>query len=192
MKGQKVYLIRHAESEANVQKIVCGQLDSPLSQKGKEQAFDASTQREFRSLLNLQCYSSPLNRCISTAKLLGFKKIKINPELMETDTGDLSQRLMTEVDHEYPQFRHHLTDRLARYPKGETTQEMIDRAWQGFQNILLVEQNDFVIVTHGGPLNSICGHLLKINFNLFPAFLFSNVSLTTFVGVTEHAWSIQL
>ena len=64
-----IYIIRHAESEANQQEILASQLDYPLSSKGIDDASQIAAQ--FRQTIADKLdgiYSSPLKRAVQTAK----------------------------------------------------------------------------------------------------------------------------
>ncbi|MBQ9827971.1 MAG: histidine phosphatase family protein [Lachnospiraceae bacterium] len=61
----KVYLIRHAESEANVAHIIG--TDAPLSDKGRQQAAEAGLADELKPDVVM---SSALKRAIATAEIL--------------------------------------------------------------------------------------------------------------------------
>lgn len=189
-----VHLIRHAQSQANVDGILCGQLDSPLSENGLEQVRAAAQGKWVRELTSLPCFTSNLIRTVDTARGLGFTKLVSIPELAETNTGDFSQKRFAEVAEQHPCFDHHRTDLHARYPGGETTMEMITRSWQAFCKIEQgAEQlTELVIVGHGGPLNSIVGNLLGVPFSSFPTFQFENAHITTLVRKTsqEASWCL--
>jgi broad specificity phosphatase PhoE len=193
MELNKVHLIRHGHSQANMDQLVCGQLDSPLSKQGVLEIKQASASLDIKKLTHLPCFCSPLIRARDTANLLGFENIIIRDNLMETNTGDYSEKRFSEVTKINPEFDHFMTNLDAIYPKGESTRNMLDRVWYFFLNDPDVQKLDeIVIVAHGGPLNSIVGNLLGASFKNFPSFAFENNKITTLVKSSEKSefWSL--
>jgi probable phosphoglycerate mutase len=68
----KIILIRHGETEWNREGRYQGQLDSPLTEKGKQQAKDNAQKikREIGSFDKVKIFSSPLGRAKSTALII--------------------------------------------------------------------------------------------------------------------------
>jgi len=83
MKLPKIYLLRHGETLWNAEGRYQGQLNSPLTQKGEEQAKANGEKllKYLKSTDEFTFYSSPLGRASSTAKIIadviGFNKDKI-------------------------------------------------------------------------------------------------------------------
>lgn len=98
-----IYFIRHGESEANLKHLFAGQRDdSPLTEKGKEQARLEGLKVKGMNLNINKIISSPLNRAIDTAKIISNiiefdKEIIIDQRINEFDMGDLSGTLMHEI-----------------------------------------------------------------------------------------------
>ena len=64
-----LYFIRHGETEANKNKILQGQtLNTSLTQKGADDADE--TGLRLRSINWIRCYSSDLDRALSTANII--------------------------------------------------------------------------------------------------------------------------
>ncbi|MCK5853632.1 MAG: histidine phosphatase family protein [Sulfurovaceae bacterium] len=72
MKYPTIYLIRHGQTEWNVEGRYQGQKDSPLTQKGKEQArLNAlKLQKEIKNFDEVKIYSSPLGRAKNSAFII--------------------------------------------------------------------------------------------------------------------------
>jgi alpha-ribazole phosphatase len=193
-KLQKLYLIRHGLSVANVEGLVCGQMDAPLSERGIAEVAEIAKSHAIHSLGSLPCFSSPLQRATKTAELLGFKNWELVPDLMETNTGNYSTLKFAEFNEQYPEFKHHQTNFDARYPEGESTGQMIARAWSAFQTIeKKTEAEAIVIVAHSGPLNAIANHLLGIPFDSFPNLRFEHGKATLLRKPLPHSkyWCLE-
>jgi alpha-ribazole phosphatase len=68
----KLILVRHGESELNMENIFFGHLDPKLTEKGQGQAQKT---KEILSNINYkEIYSSPLKRAVETAEIINIKK----------------------------------------------------------------------------------------------------------------------
>jgi probable phosphoglycerate mutase len=91
-----IYFIRHGESEANLKHVFAGQKDdSPLTEKGIEQAKAEGLKIKDMGLTLDKVISSPLERAFDTAKIvceiIGYdKEIEIDPRITEYDMGTLT------------------------------------------------------------------------------------------------------
>lgn len=146
LKLKAFYMIRHAESEANVKKLAAGTYNYQLTDKGIMQATYASNLISSLKIENIAFYSSPLSRALDTAKIISNNsEIKIVNELRERDFGLWEGRKWEEV-------LKYLEDGISP-PNGETTFQHILRSKIAFEKILnnTVTDNMIpIIVTHGG------------------------------------------
>lgn len=91
-----IYFIRHGESEANLKHVFAGQKDnSPLTQKGIEQAREEGLRIKEMGLNISKIISSPLVRALGTAKIVAeiidYKgEIEIDSRITEYDMGRLT------------------------------------------------------------------------------------------------------
>lgn len=90
---QKLYLIRHGQSEANRLRIVAGQHETPLSELGEQQA--AAAGKALKTIGIDLIVSSPQIRARQTAEIIALQ-LGMNPtsivkidELKERNLGDL-------------------------------------------------------------------------------------------------------
>ncbi len=83
-----LYLVRHGETDWNVEKRIQGRVDRPLNETGKEQARMAG--QKLASLRAAAIYSSPLLRAQHTAELIaGFQAcpLRLEENLREAAYG---------------------------------------------------------------------------------------------------------
>lgn len=98
MKGPNIYFARHGESEANAAGIIAGWLDSPLTQKGVEQAEVEAAYASEHGLRFRIILSSPLMRALDTAQIIARgmdypeEDIVILDDLREKGAGDFEGR----------------------------------------------------------------------------------------------------
>jgi broad specificity phosphatase PhoE len=117
-----LYLIRHAEPQ--IQGVLLGRLDPPLSAAGCRHAEEALSGIEVKV-----AYCSPLLRARQTAAFLrGARRVEM-AALREVDFGQWTGRTWAEVEQEWPALAaQKCADWLGVSPPcGESWQEVLDR-----------------------------------------------------------------
>lgn len=86
-----LYLVRHGQTELNVQNILQGWQDSPLTERGREQALATRTAFAAHGVAFDHLYSSPLGRARRTAELIvgEGRSIALVDDLREWHLGSL-------------------------------------------------------------------------------------------------------
>ena len=86
-----LYLVRHGQTELNVQNILQGWQDSPLTERGREQALSTRAAFAARGVAFDHVYSSPLGRARRTAELIvgEGRSIALVDDLREWHLGSL-------------------------------------------------------------------------------------------------------
>lgn len=162
----ELFLVRHAESQGNIQQVFQGQLEYPLSETGEQQLEFLA--KRFSEIQIDRAYSSPLQRAKNTASaILKNKNIEIETEklLIELFAGSLQGRKLSDVfseDKILSEIWHNHIPNF-RATNGESMRELYDRAWNGILNILTDPKNDgktILVVSHGGPIRCIVCRLL--------------------------------
>ncbi|MFB0516349.1 MAG: histidine phosphatase family protein, partial [Candidatus Neomarinimicrobiota bacterium] len=100
-------LIRHGETDWNIEGRYQGQADPPLNAKGVAQAHVIAEELSGARVAVL--YSSPLRRARQTAEILARSfalPLYIEPRLMEIHQGDWQTRLRSEITALYPDLFH--------------------------------------------------------------------------------------
>ena len=98
-------LIRHGETAWNAEARFRGQTDIALSPRGRRQA-EALARTLPPSFAIGHIYSSPLPRCLETARPLAAAlglAVAAEPRLIDLDYGEWSGRLIAEVAEQFPQ-----------------------------------------------------------------------------------------
>lgn len=142
----KIHIVRHGQTELNVQGLINGDLEDALTDTGKEQARKASL------LLpdNIKhIYSSSLNRAKQTAEIINEKygvPMTIHNELKEVNFGILNGSPYLD---EY-KARHQALDYDWR-PSGECIEDVKERVLKILE-IIRNENTDeeVLVVAHGG------------------------------------------
>jgi probable phosphoglycerate mutase len=147
----KVFIVRHGETEWNVQGRRQGQLDSPLTAAGRSSAQQISD-----SLSELDpdaLFSSPLGRAWSTALIIDAALglgIRSEGGLSEIHHGELGGLTNDEIEESHPGL---LAERQAclhswRFPGGESYADADLRAAEALSRIEATLTRRPVLVTH--------------------------------------------
>ncbi|HSF83538.1 MAG TPA: histidine phosphatase family protein [Anaerolineales bacterium] len=161
-----LYLIRHGETDWNVEGRWQGQADVPLNGKGKEQA--AQIAQELAQVGLQAIYSSDLVRARETAKALamvsGLSPL-YDPRLREIDQGEWQGLLVTEIQARYGEaFQRRLESPLSVAPPGgETVEQVRTRVVSAIEDILVRYPIERVaVVSHGFALALVQVHYLGL------------------------------
>lgn len=196
-----LYIIRHGQSKDNLNKIIQGQTDSPLTELGKEQAECAAKRLSFTEFSGI--YSSDLERALETAEIIAsYQKCKVTPsKLIRESYMGLAQGLTQEQFAEkYPkEYEMWLCDSINnRPPQAESIVDIIARCSQFVEEIKKNHKDgdNVLAVCHGGSLRGLicaaCGFdpnffskLRCFNAGLCIVHIGDRVSLTLF-NDTSH------
>ncbi len=93
-----IIIVRHGETDWNVEGRYGGQKDIPLNSNGIKQALE--TKEKLKDIKFDKVYSSPLIRAYKTAEIIcdGNNEIITDSRIMEKGIGDLEGKLKSEVD----------------------------------------------------------------------------------------------
>jgi broad specificity phosphatase PhoE len=108
-----VYLARHGQTAYNLERRFQGQLPVPLDATGRAQAGELAERAAGYGFAALWC--SPLLRASETAEVVAARlalEPKADARLMETDAGDWTDRLFSDVQAQAP-------DLFAKFVSGD-------------------------------------------------------------------------
>lgn len=152
----KIYLARHGQNLDNVNGILNGHRDEPLTLLGEEQARTTATYIKEAGLTFDAVYSSPLKRALRTAEIitsdLGLVPPKVTQDLIERNFGVMTGYPVSKIEEMcVPEVIKTETVTYFLCPKGaETFPELIER---GEKVINYIQANhpegSVLLVTHG-------------------------------------------
>jgi probable phosphoglycerate mutase len=166
---KEIFILRHGETEWNVEMRMQGRLDSPLTENGKAQA--GSNGVLLKSLGEFgRLYVSPSGRTRETAAIVNAQlqaEVALFESLMERDVGRWSGLTVSEIEIKYPRaWAVRQADPYGfRPPDGENLDDMLERVQETLEEIYLSDPARVGIVTHGVMSKVI----LKYFLNLEPA-----------------------
>lgn len=147
-------LARHGECTASG--AYCGRTDSPLTDKGRQQA--AALSRALAPYPIQACFTSPLLRALETARIaLNGREVplSIDNRLREVDFGAWEGLKYAEIERRWPKLvPAWLSDPSSvRIPKGESFSSLRRRAREFLsEHAPSASSGNILIVAHGGPL----------------------------------------
>jgi broad specificity phosphatase PhoE len=189
----KLVIVRHGETESNVQHKVMGQLDSPLTAKGIQQAKAIADR--LRRLKFTSIYSSDLGRAVQTANIIAEtcgKQIIFDAELREWNMGIFEGLTVSEMHEKFPQERQDYEQIGDEYiiPKGESLTQCRARGFR-ILNAIAERHSDenVVVVTHGCVLMGFFEMVLDLRSGNTWRFKLDNANFCAFEYVKER-WSL--
>lgn len=160
----RLILVRHGETEANVNGVYSGWTNYHLTEKGKKQV---------KRLVNILVeenidviYSSPSERTLDTARNIGSLlnlEVNIKENIRELNFGIFEGKTNKEIQDEFQRdYKAWVEDFVNfRIPKGESLQDLYTRI-----NSLLTDikgtDKTYLFVTHGGVIQTIITMLLGL------------------------------
>lgn len=150
---RQIFVVRHGQTHWNVEGRMQGRLDSPLTDKGQQQAAaTGQLLRDFAPVDHIYCSSS--GRTIETAHIINSfvqSPLRYVDELLERDSGDWSGLTLAEIEQQFPEsFQARVDDPYnARPPRGENLLDMLERAHMFLQQLFESEWQSICLVTHG-------------------------------------------
>ena len=163
------YMIRHGETDWNVKGIVQGnKYDIVLNENGITQAKCSA--KAFKNKNISKIYSSPMLRTKKTSEIIKQElgvKIFYSHLLVETNYGVLHGQNMQEVikSGKYKDIfdRADAGDNDACFPEGESRNVVTNRFLKFLKSIDVNNDENILIVSHGGTIRSIRFVLTGIN-----------------------------
>ncbi len=168
----KLVLLRHGESQWNLENRFTGWTDVPLSKKGEEEAREAG--KKLKQFRFHKAFTSVLKRAIDTLTIAmetaGIKDIPIEKDkaLNERHYGDLQGLNKAETAKKYGEEQVHLWRRGydVRPPGGESLKETAERVLPYYHEKVepeLQAGHDVLVVAHGNSLRALVMYLDKMD-----------------------------
>ena len=189
----RVIVVRHGQTEWNVQARIQGQGDSDLTAEGRAQAR-AIAQRLSRESFDV-LVSSDLGRAAATAEAIATrcrKTIVLDERLRERSFGVGEGMTYEEVDRAYPGAFARIRDVDPDFviPGGESRRQFHQRVVAAMDSIAASHVGrTVVVVTHGGVLATFFRHVHDIPLHVAHPIAITNASY----NVLEHdgtRWSV--
>ncbi len=157
-----LHLIRHGQTNWNLEKRIQGQTDSVLTDTGIEQAKNVA--EELKSIPFTAAYSSSSVRAKDTAKAILKHHpldLSVRDDMREIFLGDWEGRLYADVAMEDPDNHNHFSKHPSKFdmPGAETFYQVQERALNVVQQLIKQHSaGDVLLVSHGLWIKTILVH----------------------------------
>ena len=190
----RICIIRHGETDWNVQKRIQGHTDVPLNEVGRTQAlamaFNAAHQR-FHAI-----YSSDLIRTVETARMLAQREdqeVKLLPQLRERHYGIFQGMTAAQGAERYPLAYAHYQARDLDYDfeSGESLRQFALRVTDGIEWMVRHHTGQTIAaVSHSGVLDIIYRRATGRPLHTPRDFKIPNCALNWF-QFDGHGWHLE-
>jgi probable phosphoglycerate mutase len=159
-----IYLVRHGQTESNLERRHHGHVDSPLTELGREQARRAG--EALAGLIDRQdsvIFSSPLGRALQTARIIADvaaieRPIIVDADFMEIGMGSAEGMTQEEVERRWPgaQAVSKNESMWLQSPDGENIAALAERLNRALRHVADQHAAHRVVVSNG-----IAGRVLR-------------------------------
>lgn len=186
------YLVRHGQTEANVMGIRPGDLPTPLTRLGREQA--AKTGESLSHIALDAVYASDYVRTRETAAFIMKHQtcdLTFDPRLRDLLQGEFLGLTNTEINARFPEI-------VAAFdrdpintgrPRGESFREVMERAWSFMKDTVKLwpesEGTEVAVISHGGVINMMVQKITSI----YEPKIVDNCSISV-IRFDRTAWSV--
>ncbi len=169
---QKVYLVRHGETEWTIAKKHTGLTDIPLTDEGRLQAEWLKGKLEDKKFKKIFC--SPLERARETCEIAGFsKEAIIDEDLLEWNYGDYEGKTLAEIHETDPKW----TIFSKGAPNGESLGDIATRANRVISRVRDIP-GDVALFSSGHFSRALAARWLQLHVAEGRLFLLSTASIS--------------
>ena len=165
----KLYLVRHGETDWNIESKIQGQTDIALNERGRQQAEEFAARIAGGDYQVDSIYTSSKRRALETARIIGAAlKIepKVQPGLEEICLGKWEGYTWKQVKElfwdEYQLWRDNR--RYQEPPLGESYQQLLDRLLPAIRKITQKEKGNVLMVTHSAVIMTLLSYIYDTPF----------------------------
>jgi probable phosphoglycerate mutase len=151
----RLILVRHGESTWNAEERLQGQLDPPLSDRGREQSRALAGMLDGLPGERIVC--SDLGRARQTAELMGLQPARFDPRWREIDVGEWGGKTAAEIDAQGSELTNWRGGPRTA-PDGEPWDAFAQRV-SGALDELIAAGGQWTVVCHGGCIRAAVAHV---------------------------------
>lgn len=176
-------LMRHGETDWNLEGRIQGRKDPPLNVRGREQSEKLAERLAAEERIDI-LYTSPLARACLTAEIVG-KRFGLDPlpdsRLVERSAGKLEGMTMLEIAKQYPDVYHAWREDKDQLLLPEAEERVAFQARVGSFLEMICDRHAgqrVGVVAHGGTLSMIFATLMGLDVQKRFPFRFDNTALS--------------
>ncbi|MCI8925064.1 MAG: histidine phosphatase family protein [Lachnospiraceae bacterium] len=164
----KLYLVRHGETDWNLQNRIQGQTDTPLNEQGRRQAQELAMKLKEKHHIS-SLYSSRQKRAFETAQVVG-RMIGLEPQirqgLEEISLGKWEGYTWRQVREQFPEaYQAWYNNRRYQVPpQGESYQQLLDRLLPTLADLMEKNGGNVLAVTHSAVIMTLLSFVYDTPF----------------------------
>lgn len=172
-----IYIVRHGQTEENIQRILQGHMPGTLTDKGKEQVRNAAELLSKEGVKFTRIVSSDLKRAMDSARIISEKlNLPITPMeiLRERDWGKFTGMSIAEASEKYR------IDGKWIFPEGttETEEGIYERAGKALVELQKQFADEtIIVVTHGQFARNLIAAHFECNYHEVAAFVNAEIRM---------------
>jgi broad specificity phosphatase PhoE len=160
-----ILMVRHGETDWNVERRFQGHADPPLNEAGRAQARRLAEALAGEGLTAV--YTSPLRRASETAGIVAARlRVDVRPleALREIHVGDWQGLTINEVRERYPEGAS--VDWHSGWPGGETHDQLAARVLPALVRLAELHPDECILaVTHAGPVRTALAAAIGLSYD---------------------------
>lgn len=169
------YFVRHGETVWNVENKICGATDSPLTEKGKEQARELGKQIASEGIKFDEILYSPLSRAKDTAMIISSETnvpARAETRLTEQNFGKWEGTARNGVE-----FKADKENFATDYEGGESMLRLCQRIYNLLDDIKLEKDKTYLLVAHNGIARAVNSYFNSMSNKEYASFGIKNCEI---------------
>lgn len=191
----RIFLLRHGETDWNLQRRCQGITDVDLNDRGRRQARQIAEYLSTEKINGI--YSSALKRALQTAEILRRSHglaVTVDSDFRELNHGAFEGLTFSDIRDSYPDFLRLWRSEPAQLiiPGGERLVDVEERAWKGVGRIVQFHSSDdtVVVVSHNFPILAILCRITGTPLNDYRSFHVEPCGLTHISYGDREGWRV--
>ena len=173
------YFVRHGQTVWNVENKICGAVDSPLTELGREQALETGRNILSQGIKADEILYSPLSRAADTAKLISEMTgipCREEPRLIEQNFGKWESTPRDGRD-----FKKAKESFACSYEGGESMLRLAQRIYNLLDEIKAESDNKtYILVAHNGIARMVQSYFTDMTNEEFAAWGIKNCAVVRY------------
>ncbi|MCF0131937.1 MAG: histidine phosphatase family protein [Pseudobutyrivibrio sp.] len=167
-----LYFVRHGQTVWNVENKICGATDSPLTDVGRQQAYDTANEILRQNIKADYIIYSPLSRARDTALIISEVTgimAREEPRLIEQHFG-----VYEGTPRDGARFQESKKQFATNYEGGESMLKLCQRIYNVLDDVLSDSEHTYILVAHNGIARAVHSYFNDLTNDDYAAFGIKN------------------
>ena len=166
------YFVRHGQTVWNVENKICGATDSPLTEQGRQQAYDTAQEILKQNIKADYIIYSPLSRAKETALIISEITgipAKEEPRLIEQRFGKYEGTARDGAE-----FKESKKQFATNYDGGESMLKLCQRIYNVIDDVMSDSEHTYILVAHNGIARAVHSYFNDLTNEEYASFGIKN------------------